>query len=107
MFENRGWRPKFLSRMLTIEDIEGAATVSAADQVLYLENVHVLSDKLEFAAKGSLAKSGRDAMVYLRYRALDALLKSAGQDRNLDIINARETFDAFRPAAPPITGTAP
>jgi hypothetical protein len=107
MFENRGWRPKFLSRMLTIEDIEGEATVSAADEVLYLENVHVLSDKLEFAAKGSLAKSGRDAMVYLRYRALDALLKYAGQDRNLDIINARETFDAFQPAAPPITGEAP
>jgi hypothetical protein len=102
MFENRGWRPKFLSRMLTIEDIEGEATVSAADEVLYLENVHVLSDKLEFAAKGSLAKSGRDAMVYLRYRALDALLKYAGQDRNLDIINARETFDAFQPAAPPV-----
>jgi hypothetical protein len=107
MFENRGWRPKFLSRMLTIENIEGEATVSAADEVLYLEGVHVLSDKLEFAAKGSLAKSGRDAMVYLRYRALDALLKYAGQDRNLDIINARETFDAFQPAAPPVTATAP
>jgi hypothetical protein len=107
MFENRGWRPKFLSRMLTIEDIEGEATVSAADEVLYLENVHVLSDKLEFAAKGSLAKSGRDAMVYLRYRALDALLKYAGQDRNLDIINARETFDAFQPAAPPVSSTSP
>ena len=107
MFENGGWRPKFLSRMLTIEDIQGEAIVSAADEVLYLENVHVLSDKLEFAARGSLAKSGRDAMVYLRYKRLDALLKYAGQDRNLDIINARETFDAFQPAAPPVISALP
>jgi hypothetical protein len=107
LLENRGWRPKILSRILTIEDIRGQATVSAADEVLYLEDVHVLSDNVEFAARGSLAKSGRDAMVYLRYKGLDALLKYAGQERNLDIINARETFDAFQPDVPPVEDGSP
>jgi hypothetical protein len=39
-------------------------------------------------------------MVYLRYKRLDGLLKYSGQDRNLDIINARETFEAFQPMIP-------
>ena len=97
MFENGGWRPDFISRMLTIKDIQGNASLSVADKVVYIENAQMLSDKLELGARGSLSAEGRDAMVYLRYKRLDGLIKYSGQDRNLDIINARETFDAFQP----------
>ena len=100
MFENGGWRPDFISRILTITDIQGSARLSVADNVMYIEDARVLSDKLEFAAKGSLSVEGRDAMVYLRYKRLDGLLKYSGRDSNLDIINARETFEAFQPVVP-------
>ena len=100
LFENGGWRPDFLSRMLTIKDIQGDVRLSVADEVVYIEDAHVLSDKLELAARGSLSRESRNAMVYLRYKRLDGLLKYSGQDRNLDIINARETFEAFQPVVP-------
>lgn len=98
LFENGGWRPRLVSRMLSVSDIEGEATLSLADDVLYIEDAILLSDKLELAARGSLSRESRDAMIYLRYEKLDGLLKYSGQDSNLDIVNARKTFDAFEPA---------
>ena len=98
MFENQGKRPEFLSRMLTIEDIEGTAKLRVADEQLKILHAHALSDKVEVGAKGTIARDDRDAVLYFRYKKADGLLKFNGDSKNLDVIGVREKYDAYQVA---------
>jgi hypothetical protein len=98
MFENKGRRPEFLSRMLTVRDIEGTASLQVADEKMHLLNAHAISDHLEIAAKGLISANDRDAMLYLRYKKADGLLKFHNDSKNLDIIGVKKKFDEFEPA---------
>ena len=96
MFENQGRRPNFLSRMLTVEDIKGTATVLVADEQLKIINAHTISDNIEIGAKGTISKTSRDAVVYFRYKKADGLLKFQGDKKNLDVLGVKKKFDEYR-----------
>ncbi len=96
MFNNRGWRPKFLSRMLTVEDIVGQIVLNLADDQLQIPLAQVSSDHIEAAARGSFGAGQRRGMMYLRYKKQDAVLKIDGEQRNVDVLRARDKFSAYR-----------
>ena len=96
LFDNQGWSPKFLSNMLTVEDIDGTAALRLADDQLKIFQAGVLSDKIEAAVKGTLGRDSRDAMIYLRYKKADGLIKLQDDSWNLDILKVRGKFDAYR-----------
>ncbi len=96
MFDNRGWRPELVNRMLTVEDIRGRATLELADRRLLVPDARLLGEEIEAAARGVFGEGARRGMVYLRYRKADALLKVDGDRRNLDVLRARETFEGYR-----------
>ena len=95
MFGNRGYRPKWLSGMLTLEDISGRARIDVADNAVVIPMARVISDKAELAAKGRIARESRDGVIYARYKNLDALLSIAGETKNLELTRVREKFDNY------------
>ena len=96
LFENRGRRPEFISRMLTVKDIEGNANLRVADKQLHIHDARVIGDTLEVAAKGTFSSEHRDAVIYMRYKKADALLKLKDDNKNLDIIGVRKKFEDFK-----------
>ena len=100
LFDNQGWRPKFLSRMLTVEDIQGRATLEMADGTLLVPRAHATSDNIELGARGLIGQGERTGVIYLAYKNADALLRLNNGRRNLDVIRAREKYQAYHPARP-------
>lgn len=96
LFSNRSRAPRWTSRFLTLEDIDGEARLELANDRLLVEQAEVLSDKAELGAKAVFYQGGRDGVIYARYEKLDLVLKLQGQDSNIDVFRARQTFDAYR-----------
>jgi hypothetical protein len=96
LFENRSISPVWLSKLLTIRDIDGEATLEMSDNQLRVTDAQVLSDKAEVAVKALFYEKGSDGVVYVRYRKLDAVLKMDGEESNLDVLGARQTFEQYR-----------
>ncbi len=97
LFNNQGYRPKWLLELATLADIQGSAQVTMADDAIVIPMARIVSDRAEIRAKGIIQGESRDGMIYARYDTLDALLKLSGGRKNLDVIKVRETFDAYRP----------
>lgn len=95
LFDNHGDPPKFVSRLLTMEDIEGEATLHLANNRLAVPHARVISDKAEVAAKAVFYETGRDGVVYARYKKLDATLRMTGEKNKLELFKAREKFDEY------------
>ena len=95
MFGNQGYRPKWLSGMLTLENISGKARMDLADNTVIIPMARVISDKAELAAKARIAGESRDGVIYARYKKLDALLRITGGRKNLEVIKVREKFDNY------------
>ncbi len=106
LFQNQGYRPKWLAELLTLEDIDGGGRIDVADNRIVIPLARVLSDKAEVAAKAVIAQESRDGVIYARYKKLDALLAISGDRRNLDLIRVRKKFDDYKvvPLASPIAG---
>jgi hypothetical protein len=101
LFDNRGNPPKFVSRLLTMKDIEGEATIQLADNRLAISNARVTSDKAEVAAKAVFYETGRDGVIYARYKKLDATVKMSGEKKKLELFGARDKFEEYViPVAP-------
>jgi len=100
MFGNQGYRPKWLSGMLTLEDISGKARMEVADNAMVIPMAQVISDKAELAAKARIAGESRDGVIYARYKNLDALLRIADGKKNLQVIRVREKFDNYVVTSP-------
>ena len=97
LFSNQdGWRPDFLARALTVEDITGQARLEMADRRLRVPIAWLNGEHIEAGAKAELSGAGNRGIVYLKYRGVDALLRIADGKRNLDILRARKKFDAYR-----------
>jgi hypothetical protein len=89
--------PDFAGRMLTVEDIEGTALLTAADNRIRVPSAEVTSDDITVGMKALIADAEREGMIFLRWKALRALLKVRGGKRNVDVINSRSTFDRYEP----------
>ena len=96
MFRNEdGWRPDFLSGMMTIEDIDGTTQMAIADERIVIPFFHAISDNIEVNAKGVIAEETRDGVIHFRYKNAEALLKIRGGKKSLDIFRVREKFDDY------------
>jgi hypothetical protein len=98
MFGNKGKRPEWLLNMLTIEDIQGTAQVTIANEQVVIPLAHAISDTMEVGAKGSFSEARRDGVIYARYKKLDALVKITDGKKNTDVIRARQKYEAYQPA---------
>jgi len=97
LFRNQdGWRPDFLTRALTVADITGSARLKMADERLLVPFAWLNGEHIDAGAKIDLSGAGNRGILYLKYRNLDAVLRIADGKRNLDILRARRTFDAYR-----------
>jgi hypothetical protein len=96
LINNHGDPPEWMLRALFMNDIVGEATVELADNRLSITDAMVESDEAEIAAKAVFYETGRDGMIYARYRKLDFVLKMEGESSNLDVIRARQTFDQYQ-----------
>jgi hypothetical protein len=97
MFKNQeGWRPEFLAKMMTVEDIEGSARMDMANERVIIPFAHAISDNIEVGAKAMVTEQSRDGVIYFRYKKADALLRISGGKKNLDIIRVRKKFDEYQ-----------
>ena len=96
VFSNQdGWRPKFIARALTVEDIEGTANVEMKDGRVEILDSWVSSDNIEIGAKAVFTGSGNDGVVYVKYKKIDAVLKLDNDKRNIDLVRAKKKYDTF------------
>ncbi|MEE4218573.1 MAG: hypothetical protein V2I48_13245, partial [Xanthomonadales bacterium] len=97
MYRNQeGWRPEFLARMMTLEDIGGTGELKMADERIVIPHAHVLSDNAEAGFKGVISGQGRDGVIYFRYKKFNALLKIRDGRKTLDLIRVRQKFDEYQ-----------
>ena len=97
MFENQeGWRPNFIARALTTENIRGTGEMVLANERMLVPEAYMTSDNIEIGTKGLITAEGHDMLIYLKYKKLGALLKMNQDGNNLDIIGARKKYDAYQ-----------
>lgn len=95
LFANQGWRPAFLTRALTVEDLRGQATLHMQDDALAIPHAVLTSDDIELGGKGRIAGEDNDGVVYARYRKADALLRIRNGRRNVDLFDARGKYERY------------
>ena len=95
MFSNQGWRPKFLTDMMTVEDIKGKANINMADGRIVIPLAKASGDTMEVDARAVITEQSSNGMVYFRYKNFDALLKIKDGKKNLDIIKPLKKYQAY------------
>lgn len=109
MFANQRGKQSWLDDVLTVEDVRGKAELKiAADRVL-VPFALVGSDKIDVGAKALIDGKQREGIFYARFRKLHGILKLRDGDRNFDILEARNKFEAYVPGTTPLrlTGGQP
>ncbi len=96
MMDNKRDKHNWLSKLMTIENINGTATVNMQNNILTFPYAFVKSDKIDIGAKGIISEALRDGVFYLRYKRLKTLLKIRNGKKNLDIFNVEKTFNSYR-----------
>jgi hypothetical protein len=97
MFANQRGKNRWLDKMLTVEEVRGKAELKVAANRALVPFALVGSDKIDVGAKGLVDGASREGMFYARFRKLHGILKVKGEEKNFDILGARETFDAYVP----------
>jgi hypothetical protein len=97
-----GW----IEKLLTVENIEGKAELSASEGRATIPYALVSSDKIDVGAKGMFDDASREGIFYARFRKLDAILKVRNGDRNFDIFGAKGKFDNYAPGVTEVFGAA-
>jgi hypothetical protein len=95
LFKNRSRSPKWLANMMAVKDLSGEATINLGDGKLRVPKALVTSEKAEVGIKATFYQGEREGMVYARFKKLDTLVKRFDGQRDVDVIRAREKFDAF------------
>ena len=95
MLDNQKEKHNWLSKLMTIQDIKGNATVNMANNVISVPYAFVKSDKIDIGAKGLISSVLREGMFYLRYKKLKILLKLRNGKKNIDIFHVKKTFDSY------------
>jgi hypothetical protein len=86
-----GW----LEKALTIDDVDGEATMKMEQNRIIIPHAYVGSDKIDVGAKGVITADERDGVLYVRFRKLHGILKINNDERNIDVLKAREKFDRY------------
>lgn len=97
MFDNQeGWRPAFLSSMLTVEEIAGEAQLHLRDERVVIPHAQVTSDTIDVAAKVSVTEQVDEGVLYARYKKLDALVRITDGKKRLELTRALEKYQEYQ-----------
>jgi hypothetical protein len=95
LFNNTGWKPKALTRAMTVEDIEGDARLLMKGNRIRIPHAQLNGDTVEFRAKGIIAEPSGDGVVYARYKNLDATIRFRNGRKSLDLIKPMKKFEQY------------
>ncbi len=91
--EKHGW----LSKLLTIEDIQGTANIDIDQGEIIIPYAFFSSDKIDLGAKGIINEENNNGVFYVRFKKLKGLLKIKDGKRNFDIIGVEKQFKEYSP----------
>lgn len=97
IMSNRKDTPKWIDKLLTINDIHGNARVALAQDRITIPYAFAGSEKADLGAKGAIDAKARHGVFYVRFKKLHALLRINNDKRSLDLIKARQKFDLYSP----------
>jgi hypothetical protein len=97
MMANQRGKEGWLGRALTVDDVSGQATLKMKDENMVIPLAYASSEKIVVGAKGLINADKREGAIYVRYKKIDGLLRIDNGSKNLDILRARGTFDAYEP----------
>lgn len=92
---NQNDRPKWVKKMLTIEDVTGVVQLEMAENRILIPNAFLESEKIDFGAKGVIDEGLNDGVLYARYKKLDIVVKFSDGKRNIDLYRAKGKFDEY------------
>jgi len=95
MMDNKKEKHNWMSKLMTIEDIHGKATVNMSNNVITFPYAFVKSDKIDIGVKGIISPKLRDGVFFLRYKKLKMLLKMRNGKKNFDIFHVEKTFNTY------------
>ena len=95
LFKNRSRTPKWLGNMMSVKNLDGEAEMQLTGGKLKVPLAYVDSEKAEVGIKATFFEGEREGVVYARFKKLDTLVKRLDGKRNVDIIKAREKFEAY------------
>jgi len=95
LFNNTGWKPKMLSRAITVENIEGDGRLLMKENRIRILHAQLNGDTVEFRAKGVIAKPFGDGVMYARYKNLDATIRFRDGRKSLDLIKPLKKFEQY------------
>jgi len=96
IMDNKRDKNNWLSKLMTIENINGTATVNMQTNVITFPYAFVSSDKIDIGAKGVISSALREGIFYFRYKKLKLLLKLKNGKKNIDIFHVKNTFDRYK-----------
>jgi hypothetical protein len=97
MFDNQeGWRPGFLSNMLTTDDIAGDAQLHLRDERVVIPHAQVTSDSIDVAAKVAITAQVDQGVLYARYKKLDALIRITDGKKRLELTKALQKYQEYQ-----------
>lgn len=95
MLANKRGKHGWLENALTVDDVAGYFKLHIANQKIVIPYAYASSDNIDVGAKAIISEESRNGRVFVRYKALKALLKIDDGKRNIDILKARKKFDAY------------
>ena len=95
MMANQKGKHGWLEKALTIDDVVGNMHLQIANQQIVIPYAFAGSDNIDVGAKAIINSETRNGMLYVRYKALKGLLKINDGKRNIDVLKAKEKFDAY------------
>ncbi len=95
MMANQKGKETWLTKALTIDDVKGDIDLSIANNQIVIPYAFAGSDNIDIGAKAIINSENRNGMLYVRYKALKGLLKINDGERNIDVLNVQEKFDAY------------
>ena len=81
--------------MMSVKNLAGEAEMSLSGGKFRVPLAYVDSEKAEVGIKATFYQGEREGMVYARFKKLDTLVKRFDGQRDVDVIRAREKFEAF------------
>jgi hypothetical protein len=97
MMGNQKERPKWVTNMLTIEDVEGKVELQAANSQIVIPYAFIDSDNIDFGAKGVIDEDTRNGVIYARYKKLDLVVKISDGKKKIDLIRPKQKFEEYPP----------
>ena len=97
MIANQKGKEGWLEKAMTIDDVSGEVKVNMKQDIIVIPYAFAVSDKIDVGAKAIISADARNGVLYARFKKLHGLLKINNGKRNLDILKAREKFDAYVP----------